>query len=342
MKVALFSVKPYDKQFFENASERFQHELTFFEARLNPSTVSLASGFKAVCPFVNDQLDESVLKALSEGGTELIALRSAGFNHVDLKAAEKYGLTVVRVSAYSPHAIAEHTVALMLDLNRRIHRAYNRVRDGNFSLDGLMGFDMQGKTVGIIGTGKIGSIVARILSGFGCNLLAYDPSPDEACRIPGVRYTTLEDIYCQSDIITLHCPLTPETRHLIDSKAISRMKQCVMLINTSRGAVVDTCAVIAGLKSGRIGYLGLDVYEEEGDLFFEDLSNRVIQDDLFVRLMTFPNVLITGHQAFFTREAMADIARTTLDNIQNFEKGTIKPENLVQGAHKIASLNSAG
>lgn len=329
MRVALFSSKSYDKEYFEKVNEQFQHELVFFEAHLSPNTVALASGFPAVCPFVNDQLNEAVLKTLADNGTRLLALRSAGFNHVDLKAATQYGFTVARVPAYSPYAVAEHTVSLMLALNRHIHRAYNRVREGNFSLDGLMGFDMSGKTVGIIGTGKIGIIVASILKGFGCTLLVHDPYPNEECQALGARYTTLEELYRASDIVTLHCPLTPETHHLIDSRAISQMKPCVMLINTSRGAVVDTCAVIAGLKSGKIGYLGLDVYEEEGDLFFEDLSNQVIQDDLFVRLMTFPNVIMTGHQAFFTREAMTHIAETTLENIRDFETDTIRSDNLV-------------
>lgn len=335
MRVAMFSVKPYDKTSFEAANQGFHQELAFFDIRLTIETASLAKGFPVICPFVNDQLSEPVLKILAEGGTRLLALRSAGFNHVDLKAAEQNGLTVVRVPAYSPDAVAEHAVGLMLDLNRQIHRAYNRVREGNFSLDGLMGFDMRGKTVGIIGTGKIGTVVAEILKGFGCRLLAYDHHSHEECRALGVQYTTLEDLYRESDIITLHCPLTPETHHLIDSKAIAQMKPCVMLINTSRGAVVDTCAVIAGLKSGKIGYLGLDVYEEESNLFFEDLSNHVIQDDLFARLMTFPNVIITGHQAFFTKEALFQIACTTLQNIQDFETDAMKPENCVLAAKQL-------
>jgi D-lactate dehydrogenase len=329
VRIALFSIKPYDKEFFEQLNHDFQYELVFFEARLNNSTVSLASGFETVCAFVNDDLNAAVLKTLSENGTRFLTLRSAGFNHVDLKAAEQFGLSIARVPAYSPYAIAEHTVGLILDLNRRIHRAYNRVRDGNFSLDGLMGFDMHDKTVGIIGTGKIGVLVATILTGFGCKLLAYDPYPNAECQSLGVRYTSLEAIYQQSDIITLHCPLTPESHHLINVQSISQMKPNVMLINTSRGGVVDTCAVIDGLKSGKIGYLGLDVYEEESALFFEDLSNQVIQDDLFARLMTFPNVIITGHQAFFTREAMAQIAATTLENVRDFENGALKPENRV-------------
>lgn len=329
MRVALFSTKPYEKEYFERINARFHHDIVFFEARLNLNTASLGSGFTAICPFVNDQLNKPILQKLAENGTQLLVLRSAGFNHVDLKAAEQYGITVARVPQYSPYAVAEHTVGLMLNLNRHIHRAYNRVREGNFSLDGLIGFDMHGKTVGIVGTGKIGALVAKILTGFGCRLLAYDLHTNPECHALGVNYVPLDTIYRESDIITLHCPLTPETRHLIDSKAISQMKSCVMLINTSRGAVMDTRAVIAGLKSEKIGYLGLDVYEEESDLFFEDLSNRVIQDDIFVRLMTFPNVLITGHQAFFTKEALQHIAETTLENVRDFATKSIKKENLV-------------
>ncbi|TAK09794.1 MAG: 2-hydroxyacid dehydrogenase [Candidatus Manganitrophaceae bacterium] len=321
MRVALFSTKPYDQTSFQAANAARRHELVFFEPHLNLSTAALAAGFPAICPFVNDQLDRPVLEALARQGTRLIALRSAGFNHVDLIAARDLRLTVARVPAYSPHAVAEHTVALMLSLNRKIHRAYARVREGNFALEGLLGFDLNGRTVGIIGTGKIGAVVARIMNGFGCRLLAYDPSPDEACRGLGVRYTSLTDLYEQSHIITLHCPLTPKTHHLIDATALERMRSGVMLINTGRGALIDTQAVIAALKSGKIGALGLDVYEEEADLFFEDLSNRVIQDDFFSRLLTFPNVLITGHQGFFTQEAMARIAETTLRNLSDFEQG---------------------
>jgi D-lactate dehydrogenase len=248
-------------------------------------------------------------------------LRSAGFNHVDLIAARDLGLTVVRVPAYSPYAVAEHTAALILSLNRKIHRAYARVREGNFALEGLLGFDLNGRTAGIIGTGKIGTVMARIMSGFGCRLLAHDPFPNEACKELGVEYAALSDLYAASRIITLHCPLTPETHHLIDDNALKQMQNGVMLINTGRGALIDTQAVIAALKSGKIGSLGLDVYEEEADLFFEDLSGRVIQDDVFARLLTFPNVLITGHQGFFTQEAMARIAETTLGNLSDFEQG---------------------
>lgn len=321
MKIAVFSTKAYDREFLQAANAARAHQLTFFEARLTPQTTALAAGFPAVCAFVNDQLDGPVLKALAAYGTRLIALRSAGFNHVDLVTAQAVGLTVMRVPAYSPHAVAEHTVGLILALNRQIHRAYARVRDGNLSLEGLLGFDLHGRTVGVVGTGKIGTIVARILHGFGCQLLAYDPCRNPTCESLGARYVSLEELFAKSDIITLHCPLMPETRHLINAKSIALMKQGLMLVNTGRGALIDTKAVIAALKSGKIGHLGLDVYEEESDLFFEDLSNHVIQDDVFTRLLTFPNVLVTGHQAFFTREALGKIAQTTLENVTAFEDG---------------------
>lgn len=321
MRVAVFSQKPYDREFLLAANEGHGHELIFFELHLNPTTAALARGFPAVCAFVNDCLDAIVLESLAESGTRLIALRCAGFNNVDLATAGRLGLTVARVPAYSPYAVAEHTVGLMLTLNRKIHRAFNRVREGNFSLDGLLGFDFHGKTMGIVGTGKIGLCVARILNGFGCRLLAYDPYPNPACVELGVEYVELADLLRQSDVVTLHAPLTPETHHLIDAEAIAQMRDGVMLINTSRGGLIDTVAVIDALKSGKIGYLGLDVYEEEADLFFEDLSQRPIQDDVFSRLLVFPNVLITGHQAFFTREALRNIAETTISNITNFETG---------------------
>ncbi len=321
MKVAVFSAKPYDRQFLEQANARFHHELAFFETRLTLATVPLAQGFPAICIFVNDLLDAPTLQALAQGGTIVVALRCAGFNNVDLPAAHAQGMVVVRVPAYSPHAVAEHTLALMLTLNRRIHRAYSRVREGNFSLDGLLGFDLHGLTVGIIGTGKIGFQVATLLHGFGCRVLGYDPSPHPDREKIGLHYVELDELYGASDIVSLHCPLTPATHHLIDQRATDKMRQGVMLINTSRGALIDTSAVIQGLKSGRIGYLGLDVYEEEGDLFFEDLSNLVLQDDVFARLLTFPNVVITGHQAFFTRNALEQIAETTLGNLSELERG---------------------
>lgn len=318
MKVAIFSAKTYDREFLSAANDS-RHELRFFEPHLDAETAGLAMGFGAVCVFVNDQVDAAVIAILESLGVRLIALRCAGYNNVDLAAATKHGVTVVRVPAYSPHAVAEHTIALMLALNRKLHRAYNRVREGNFALDGLVGFDMQGKTVGVIGTGQIGTVVAQILTGFACPTLAFDPFPNGTCRSLGVRYIELNELFAQADIITLHCPLTPENKHLISGPAIARMKTGVMLINTSRGALLDTVAIIEGLKSGKIGYLGLDVYEEEEEIFFEDRSGLILSDDVFARLLTFPNVIITGHQAFFTREALVNIAATTIDNITKFE-----------------------
>lgn len=320
MRVAVFSTKPYDRIFLDRANERHRHELTYLDARLTAETAPLAEGFDAVCAFVNDRVDTEVLRLLQIRRIRLVALRSAGFNNVDLPEAQRLGITVARVPAYSPHAVAEHAVALMLSLNRMTHRAYNRVREGNFSLDGLLGFDLHGKTVGVVGTGQIGLIFADIMHGFGCRIVASDPMPNPNAKA-FVEYVSLERLLAEADIVSLHCPLTPETDHLIDAKAIARMKDGVMLINTGRGRVVDTRAVIDGLKSGKIGRLGLDVYEEEEQLFFQDLSQRVIADDLFMRLTTFPNVLITGHQAFFTAEALTNIADTTLANISAFESG---------------------
>ncbi len=319
MRVAVFSSKTHDKEFLGHAAARFGHELTFLEPRLTSETVQLARGYAGVCVFVNDRLDANVIEQLAAHGTKFIALRCAGFNNVDLPAAQKCGIAVVRVPAYSPHAVAEHAVALIMALNRNIHRAYNRVREGNFALHGLMGFDMHGRTVGIVGTGKIGAIVAKILNGFDCRILAYDVQQNPDCLAAGATYVELPTLLEQSDIISLHCPLLPSTRHLINSSTIATMKRGVMIINTSRGAVVDTSAVIAGLKSGQIGHLGLDVYEEESDYFFEDLSDTVIADDQLARLMTFPNVLVTGHQAFFTADALTSIAQTTLQNLSDLE-----------------------
>ena len=321
MKIAVFSTKPYDCQFLDaaNAAAGAPHEIEYFQAHLDQATAALAKGAEAACPFVNDDVGREVLARFKEGGTRLVALRGAGFNNVDLAAAGELGIAVARVPAYSPHAVAEHAVALILALDRKICRAHERVREGNFALDGLLGFDLHGRTIGIVGTGRIGLTLARIMAGFGCVILAFDPVRSEKFEGLGGRYVTLEVLLASSDIISLHCPLKPETRHLIDASAVARMKPGVMLINTSRGAVVETRALIDGLKSGRIGYLGLDVYEEEADLFFEDLSNQVIKDDVFARLLTFPNVLITGHQAFFTREALQAIAETTIANISAFE-----------------------
>jgi len=328
MRVAFFSTKPYDRRFFTASNEQHGFELTFFEPRLTPETLILVNGFDAVCVFVNDQLDADILKQLKSAGVKTIALRCAGFNNVDLKAAEEAGLQVVRVPAYSPYAVAEHTVGLMLTLNRRIHRAYNRVREGNFALDGLLGFDFHGKTVGVIGTGRTGALTAKILHGFGCKLLGSDMRENPDCLELGMTYMSVDELLAKADVVTLHCPLTPETEHLINEERVKKMKPGVMLINTSRGRVVDTKAVIEGLKSERIGSVGMDVYEEEADYFFEDLSNNVIADDVLARLLTFPNVLVTGHQAFFTREAMQAIADTTLNNLQEIDE-TGKCENAV-------------
>lgn len=318
MKVALFGCKPYDRRFFEAANESYNHELIFLEPHLHEKTAILAKDAEAVCIFVNDQVSAETLNILYQQGVRLIALRCAGYNNVDLETTKRLGMQVVRVPAYSPHAVAEHAIALILSLNRKIHRAYYRVREGNFSLNGLLGFDLHGRTVGVIGTGKIGRIVGKILYGFGCRILAYDPFPNQGFSEFG-QYVSLEELYAESDIISLHCPLTASNTHLINEKAISQMKPGVMLINTSRGGLIDTPAVIAGLKEKTIGYLALDVYEKEADLFFEDLSNEVIQDDMFERLLTLPNVIITGHQAFFTQEALQNIAETTLSNITEIE-----------------------
>ncbi len=319
MKTAVFSAKRYDRESLA-AANTIGHALHFFESHLEAGTASLAAGFDAVCVFVNDTLDNAVLEKLAALGIKLIALRCAGFNNVDIAAAARLGVGVVRVPAYSPYAVAEHAVALLLSLNRKIHRAYNRIREGNFLLDGLLGFDLHGRTVGVIGTGRIGTVFTHIMAGFGCEVLAYDPAP-EASRLPAkASLVSLDEIYAHSDIISLHCPLTPQNRHMIGVPSIAKMKDGVMLINTSRGALLDTRAVIVALKSGRIGALGLDVYEEEGDLFFEDLSSEIILDDVFTRLLTFPNVLITGHQAFFTREALEKIATTTMTNLTEWER----------------------
>lgn len=317
MKVTVFSTRPYDRAYLDSANDG-RHCLVYFEAHLNRESAAMAANAEAVCAFVNDQLDRSTLEALRQGGTRLVALRCTGFNNVDLDAAAELGISIARVPAYSPHAVAEHTAALILSLNRHIHRAYARVREGNFSLDGLLGFDMHGRTVGIVGTGKIGLVLGRIMTGFGCRILATDPVPNEELVQLGGQYVSLPELLAASDIVSLHCPLTAETRHMIDAEAVERMKPGVMLINTSRGAVVDTRAVIAGLKSGKIGHLGLDVYEEEEGIFFDDRSEQLIQDDVFARLLTFPNVLVTGHQAFFTSEALTAIAEITVANISAF------------------------
>jgi D-lactate dehydrogenase len=320
MRVAVFSTKPYDRSFLEAANADVGHELVFFEPKLSLETAPLADGFPVVCAFVHDVLDRPVLQVLGRQGVRLVALRAAGFNNVDVAAARTLGITVCRVPAYSPYAIAEHAVALILALDRRTHRAWNRVRDGNFALDGLLGFDLHGRTVGIVGTGRIGAVFARIMAGFGCRLLASDPYPNDDVIAAGATYVPLETLFAEADIIALHAPLTPETHHLVDRKALARMKRGVMLVNTSRGGLIDTEAVIEALKDGTVGYLGLDVYEEEDALFFEDLSDEILQDDVFARLLTFPNVLVTAHQAFFTEDALRQIAQTTAENIAEFAR----------------------
>lgn len=322
MKIALFDTHRYDHESFDAANARFGHELTFFEPRLTSQTAPLAAGFDAVCSFVNDQLDAEAIGALRAAGIRLIALRSAGYNHVDLAAAEHLDILVVRVPEYSPFAVAEHTAGLVLALNRKIHRAHARVREGNFSLEGLVGFDLQGKTVGLIGTGRIGSVAARIFSGFGCRVLGYDVQPAaDLVDALGLAYVTLPELYRQADIISLHVPLAPETHHLIDTGALAQMKSGVMLINTGRGGLIDSRALVSALKTGHVGAAGLDVYEEEEGIFFSDLSSRVLQDDVLARLLTFPIVLVTAHQGFLTREALENIAVTTLENVRAFERG---------------------
>lgn len=321
MKVAVFDTHAYDKKALLEENETVGHDLTFLEPRLTAETARLARGFAAVCSFVNDNLDRKTLTLLKEGGTRLVALRSAGYNHVDMDAARELDFVVARVPDYSPYAVAEHAVGLILCLNRKIHRAFNRVREMNFSLEGLVGFDLHGKTVGVIGTGKIGTVFARIMKGFGCSLLGYDIVPNPSLVADGMRYVALDELLRDADIVSLHVPLLPSTEHMLDDRAFSLMKPGAMLINTSRGALVETHALITSLKHGRIGSAGLDVYEEEEGIFFKDLSEAIVQDDLLARLLTFPNVIITSHQAFLTREALGNIARTTLENITAFERG---------------------
>ncbi|MEO6549064.1 MAG: 2-hydroxyacid dehydrogenase [Ferruginibacter sp.] len=327
MKIAFFSTKSYDREFFDRYAAH--HEIIYFEARLTHQTVNLANGCNAVCVFVNDKLSKNVIGELRKLGVQLIALRSAGFNHVDLAAAKENNIPVVRVPDYSPYAVAEHAVALILTLNRKTHKAYNRVREGNFSLERLTGFDLHGKTVGVIGTGKIGQVFCDIMLGFGCKVLAFDLVAHQPTAARGVDYVPLISLLQQADIISLHCPLNEQTRYIINDQTIAMMKKGVMIINTSRGALIDTIAAIKGLKSGSIGYLGLDVYEQESKLFFNDLSENIIQDDEILRLISFPNVLITAHQGFFTEEALIQIAMITFKNIAEFESGSTLSNRVV-------------
>jgi D-lactate dehydrogenase len=321
MKVAFFSTKSYDQEYFEKCNQGTGHDLSFFETSLNKHTASLSNGFEAVCVFVNDTLDKSTIEKLSENGIKLIALRCAGFNNVDLEAAAANDIKIVRVPAYSPQAVAEHAVALILTLNRKTHKAYNRVRENNFSLERLIGFNLYGKTVGIIGTGIIGIAFAKIMLGFGCKIIAYDIKPSQELKDLGIAYEGIDDLLAKSDIISLHCPLNAETHHLLNAEAFVKMKTGAMLINTGRGALIDTTAVVNALKNEKLGYLGIDVYEQESGLFFKDHSETVNKDDDFLRLLSFPNVLITGHQGFFTKEALEQIATVTLENLTDFEQG---------------------
>lgn len=334
MEIIVYSARPHDRRFLDAANVDGRYRLRFLEARLDRHTASAASGAVAVCVFVNDTLDADVLGHLHDLGIRLVVLRCAGFNNVDLEAAGRLGIAVGRVPEYSPHAVAEHAVALLLMLDRHLHRAYNRVREGNFALEGLLGFDLHGKTVGVVGVGKIGLCFARIMRGFGCHVLGTDPAPLPGGRELGIEFVPLDDLLRRSDVVSLHCPLTPATYHLIDQEAIANLRSGAILLNTSRGAVIDTAAVVEALKAGRLGGLGIDVYEEESNLFFRDLSAEVIQDDVFARLLTFPNVVVTGHQAFYTVEALTTIAETTLENVDTFLAGG-QPRHPVGLAHVV-------
>jgi D-lactate dehydrogenase len=320
MKVTFFSTQPYDRKSFEEHNKRFGFDIKYLDVQLNEQTASLAQGAEAVCAFVNDRINETIIKQLVGFGVKILALRCAGFNNVDLKAAKENRLTIVRVPAYSPHAVAEHAVAMIMTLNRKIHKAYNRIREQNFALNGLLGFDLHGKTVGVIGTGNIGEVFCRIMLGFGCRVVAFDIKKNEELVSAGVEYLPIDELLPLCDIVSLHCPLNDHTKYLINDQTIQLMKEHVMLINTSRGGLIDTRTVVKGLKSGKIGSLGIDVYEQEENLFFRDLSDAIIEDDVISRLSSFPNVLITAHQGFFTQEALTQIAETTLSNLKRFDE----------------------
>jgi D-lactate dehydrogenase len=321
MKVAVFSTQSYEREYLERFNIDPKHELIFFEASLNANTTNLAEGFEAVCVFVSDKIDGTTIEKLSKLGVKLIDLRSAGFNHVDVVSAKEHNIKVLRVPAYSPQAVAEHAVALILTLNRKTHKVYNRVREGNFSLENLMGFNLYGKTVGVIGTGKIGTAFCQIMQGFGCKMIAHDVVESEDLKSKGVEYMSFDEVLGKADIISLHCPLTAADKHLFNSISFEKIKKGAMLINTSRGGLIKTSHAIKALKSGQLGYLGIDVYEQEERLFFKDLSESIIEDDIIERLMAFHNVLITPHQGFFTHEALDQIAITTIKNFTDFEKG---------------------
>ncbi|MFP9098386.1 2-hydroxyacid dehydrogenase [Flavobacterium sp. RHBU_24] len=322
MKVAFFSAKPYDRVFFDRFNINSDVVIQYYETHLGPHIINAIADVFAVCVFVNDKLTAPVIEVLAAKGVKLIALRCAGFNNVDLDAAKKYGIRVCRVPAYSPEAVAEHAVAMLLTLNRKTHKAYNRVREQNFSLTGLLGFNLHGKTVGVIGTGKIGKAFCKIMLGFGCSVIAYDIYPHDDLQQGGVTYTALDTLFEQADIVSLHCPLTPDNHYMINAATLSKMKKGVVLINTSRGGLVCTTDIIDGLKNRQVGALGIDVYEQEEKLFFRDLSENIIEDDTIQRLMSFPNVLVTAHQAFFTEEALSEIAQITLGSIYHFLNGT--------------------
>ena len=329
MKVAIFSSKPYDREFLTAANVGAAHQFIFHEARLSADTAALAAGAEAVCAFVNDTLDAQVMEILAHSGTRMIALRCAGFNQVDLAAATAHRISVRRVPAYSPYAVAEFALGMILTLNRQYHRAYNRVREGNFSIEGLMGFDLHGKTVGIIGTGKIGTLTAKPLAALGCRIIGCDPLVNPEFIALGGTYVSRDELFSQADVISLHCPLTPESHHLINTRAMAKMRDGVMIINTSRGALIDAVEMIDALKSCKVGYLGIDVYEQEGDLFYQDLSNQIIQDDVIQRLLTFPNVLVTSHQAYFTATALRNISETTVGNLTDFAAGISSPNEVI-------------
>ena len=320
MKIAFFSSKPYDKTFFEAENKNYGFELNFYETHLGPHIVNAIEDEQAVCVFVNDKVNRQVIEILAKKGVKIIALRCAGFNNVDLEAAKEFGIKVCRVPAYSPEAVAEHTMAMLLTLNRKTHKAYNRVREQNFALNGLLGFNLFQKTIGVVGTGKIGKAFINIAKGFGCKIIAYDLYPDQELMNNGVEYVELDKLFKSSDIISLHCPLTPETKHVINAESISKMKNGVLIINSARGGLIDTEALINGLKSKKVGGAGLDVYENERDYFFEDESGTVLEDDILARLLTFNNVVITSHQAFLTEEALNNIVETTLNNILSYAK----------------------
>ena len=322
MKIAVFSTKPYDREYLDKFNSS-QHQLTYFDASLNSDTTNLTVGFEAVCVFVNDKIDKSTIDKIAANGIKVIALRCAGFNNVDIAAAAEKKIKVVRVPAYSPQAVAEHAVALILTLNRKTHKAYNRIRENNFSLEKLMGFNLYHKTVGVIGTGKIGAVFCEIMLGFGCTVIACDKIESDTLKEKGIIYKSIDDILQHADIISLHCPLTPETHHLFNRSTFSKMKKGVMLINTSRGGVINATDAIEALKKGTLGYFGMDAYEQEENLFFKDLSGSNIEDEIILRLMSFHNVLITGHQGFFTAEAMEQIATITLKNLSDIENGLL-------------------